>query len=701
MIMSRQLQRLRRYGLAATCLALATIHSPLSMAQAPEELEPLEEELLDGGEDEGSNVSVIPPQEPMSLREELFLAIELRDLEAARAALVRGAESEISRGDPSPLATAALHDNLRLVMLLLDFGGDPAATLDSPLEEAVRNENSRMVELLMRAGARVPEGPPGQELFRLAQRGGAGKELSRILLDHGAGAGQCLAAATAQARVELMKYCLRRGADPSDLPAGLNPLEVALASGNAEAVDMVLAGGVTDPMLSGAFTEAVAAGRMELVERALTAGAVPAFEQVEAAIEGGQPEMALFLLDQSHADDATALEGGDAAALRQRAADLGFAQVAAALKDRTGSGSWEVGRWLPIVLGVVTVAGLIWLLAGRRGRRPARAVTVVESSRPERPVSSRPAGPRPAGPRPAGPRPAGPAVRREPEVAGTPDGTVPSPGSALPDPVPARAAEAPAAAVTSPETSTAATRPIGAIPMMPQVSAGPETASPPSAASPVAGSKGGGWHVAPEPAAAPELIPEPVRRSGVPPVANLPPPAVELRMPEVDLARDADAVFDAARAASSGETVRPDAPDRAQVALVTPARVTLLQSCPAPGSLAPEQLAAAERLAGGEPARNVAVIAYTDLDAMSQEIQHAIPFFELLRQLGYLGHAVWIFEGHVSAMAAGCQDADLLIVDDGMMPYLPGNWRSVATRVMRGSDIHLFERKTGALRRLS
>ncbi len=79
----------------------------------------------------------------------------------------------------------------------------------------------------------------------------------------------------------------------------------------------------------------------------------------------------------------------------------------------------------------------------------------------------------------------------------------------------------------------------------------------------------------------------------------------------------------------------------------------------------------------------------------------AIPFFGLLRKLGYLGHAVWIFEGHVSAMAAGCQDADVLIVDDGMMPYLPGNWRSVATRAMRGSEVHVFERKTGSLRRLT
>ena len=51
-------------------------------------------------------------------------------------------------------------------------------------------------------------------------------------------------------------------------------------------------------------------------------------------------------------------------------------------------------------------------------------------------------------------------------------------------------------------------------------------------------------------------------------------------------------------------------------------------------------------------------------------------------------------------MTAGCRDADVLIVDDGMIRYLPGNWRSVASRVMRGDDVIVFERATGALRRL-
>ncbi len=610
MITSRRRQCPRGHGLAvaglAVCLAPWSVYAPLSSAQDAGDLQ--DEEFLDDGPD----AEVIPPQEPMTLREELFLAIELRDANAARAAIERGADREINLGDPSPLATAALHDNLRMVVLLLESGGDPAATLDNPLEEAVRNENSRMVELLMRSGARVGDGPLGAELFRLAQRGGAAKELSRILLDHGGAPGQCLTAATAQARVELMKYCLRRGADPTQLPVALDVLGVALASDDPEAVDLVLAGGVTEPMRVAAFAEAVAAGRVDLAEQALAAGAVPAFEHVEAAIENSRPEMALFLLDREPVDGASLLAGGDAAALRQRASDLGFDRVAAAIQQKSGGALWNLGRGWPMALGLVAATGLIWLLARRRDRPPPPPA--AEPSQRRSRASRRPAAPRPAAPRPPAP---------SPETA-------------------TESAPAPARRDTQPR--------------------------PPAAA----------------PAAA----------------AARPPAPVELRMPEVDLSRDADKVFDAARAASSGETVRPDAPDRAQIVLVTPARITMLQSCPAPGSLKPEQLAAAEQLATA-PARNVAVIAFTDLDAMSQQIEQAIPFFELLRKLGYLGHAVWIFEGHVSAMAAGCRDADLLIVDDGMIPYLPGNWRSVASGVMRGSDIHLFERQTGALRRLT
>ncbi len=295
--------------------------------------------------------------------------------------------------------------------------------------------------------------------------------------------------------------------------------------------------------------------------------------------------------------------------------------------------------------------------------------------------------------------PAVPATPR-PEVPVAVPAAVPLPPAAVPPAavVPALAAANAAATIPVGSLQTPLAAPPVQAPAPPAPSAGGFAAAP---APVVAGEGGNAWQLVPEPVVEARPVEAPAVEAAAGPAAVVPGvPAVEVRMPEVDLSRDAAAVFAAARQASSGETVRPDAPDRRQVVLVTPARVTMLHSCPAAGSLAPQELTAAERIAPAATSRNVAVIAYTDLDPMSAEIQAAIPFFDLLKRLGHLGHAVWIFEGHVSAMAAGCQDADVLIVDDGMMPYLPGNWRSVATRSMRGSEIHVFERKTGALRRL-
>ena len=95
--------------------------------------------------------------------------------------------------------------------------------------------------------------------------------------------------------------------------------------------------------------------------------------------------------------------------------------------------------------------------------------------------------------------------------------------------------------------------------------------------------------------------------------------------------------------------------------------------------------------------RNIAVVSYTEFggDASAPsvtEVDKSIPFFGLLMGLGYLGHAVWVFEGHPSAFAAGCRDADALIVDSGMLPFLQKDWQDVAAGVMRNANILVHNR---------
>jgi hypothetical protein len=124
------------------------------------------------------------------------------------------------------------------------------------------------------------------------------------------------------------------------------------------------------------------------------------------------------------------------------------------------------------------------------------------------------------------------------------------------------------------------------------------------------------------------------------------------------------------------------------------------KACPAAGSLPQTQVAPIEKMLPGRVTRNIAVIAYTGLEAVSTDLGKAIPFSGMLLGLVYIGHAVWVFEGHTSALSAGCREADLLFVDGGMLPYLGDNWIATASIGMRNKEIYVHERATFKLTRV-
>lgn len=72
-----------------------------------------------------------------------------------------------------------------------------------------------------------------------------------------------------------------------------------------------------------------------------------------------------------------------------------------------------------------------------------------------------------------------------------------------------------------------------------------------------------------------------------------------------------------------------------------------------------------------------------------------------LLAFAYIGHAVWVFEGHFSALAAGCRDADLLLVDGGLVPFLQPDWIKVVSPVMRNPEIYVHDRATYALKKVT
>jgi tetratricopeptide (TPR) repeat protein len=103
---------------------------------------------------------------------------------------------------------------------------------------------------------------------------------------------------------------------------------------------------------------------------------------------------------------------------------------------------------------------------------------------------------------------------------------------------------------------------------------------------------------------------------------------------------------------------------------------------------------------------NISAIAMTDVSVGMQDVRHldglpytgaqAIPFIWDLLIIGTFGHSVLLFEGHPSVLKMGCRDADVLIVDEGMIPFLQSNWASVAHSVMRGErQILVFQREGG------
>jgi hypothetical protein len=173
----------------------------------------------------------------------------------------------------------------------------------------------------------------------------------------------------------------------------------------------------------------------------------------------------------------------------------------------------------------------------------------------------------------------------------------------------------------------------------------------------------------------------------------------EPRMPEVDQPASLAAIFDQARSAASAGIPGPAGSAQDCVVIVTPGRSLMLQPCPPPGSMPEEQVAAIQKMIAPQPNRNICAISYTALTAIRTDISKAIPFIGILLGFAYIGHAVWVFEGHASALAHGCGNADVLLVDGGMLLYLQPDWQRVAASAMRRPEIYVHDRKSFRLSR--
>jgi hypothetical protein len=157
-------------------------------------------------------------------------------------------------------------------------------------------------------------------------------------------------------------------------------------------------------------------------------------------------------------------------------------------------------------------------------------------------------------------------------------------------------------------------------------------------------------------------------------------------MPEVDIVPDLDRRFADAR------QMLADSAEGRRIAILTPGRMTMFQPCPPPGSVAPNMVKPIEQMFPSASPLNIAVIAMTELGAVRANLAKAIPFVGYLLGMGYLGHSVIVFEGHSSALSAACHDADVLLVDSGMIPFLERGWVESARQAMRNFRLLIFGR---------
>lgn len=141
-----------------------------------------------------------------------------------------------------------------------------------------------------------------------------------------------------------------------------------------------------------------------------------------------------------------------------------------------------------------------------------------------------------------------------------------------------------------------------------------------------------------------------------------------------------------------------------QLVILRPDRRPIMLPALAKETVPPDRVAAVERLLPSSVQRNVAVIGDTSWTMEEKpnlrDAGRAVPFFGLLMGLASIGHAVWVFDGSTAgALAAGCHEADLVIVDSARLEALPANWQSLVAPVMRTRQILVHERATYQLRK--
>ena len=141
-------------------------------------------------------------------------------------------------------------------------------------------------------------------------------------------------------------------------------------------------------------------------------------------------------------------------------------------------------------------------------------------------------------------------------------------------------------------------------------------------------------------------------------------------LPEVDIRTDIDSVFSKARLAADQSREDEDGIFHRQVIIVTPGRLLISKLCPLPSEIPADRIIKIILTYPSPTPKNIAVISYTYLEALKKIFFRQFLFLDFC--LVSLQSAILFGFLRVirSAMKAGCKDADILLVDGGILPYL-------------------------------
>lgn len=172
-------------------------------------------------------------------------------------------------------------------------------------------------------------------------------------------------------------------------------------------------------------------------------------------------------------------------------------------------------------------------------------------------------------------------------------------------------------------------------------------------------------------------------------------PQVDERLSEAALIQ----VFEQARATSAGTFRQPNAkdpPDQRYIALITPERLICQLPTNRPRSMNANAVRSIEVLLPRSSQKHVVAIAFYEWSpsVTMRELSATIPFFGFLMGFAYIGHTVVVFEGHPSAFQVALYDADMLLVDADLVPFLTQDWMYLARQVMRTPAIYLYNRNS-------